>query len=118
MTVRRQRPIAMSTSPRLGLAIAVLGATWCVVAFLLVPELIRAAHAGRLEVERPLGILDPIVRTFTGGFALPALNTLSQTTGQYGDFFSKGVTPLALFVLAGAVIYGRWSPRLRRVEPL
>lgn len=69
------------------------------------------------EVERPLGILDPIVRTFSGGFALPALTTLSQTTGQYGDFLSKGVTPIALFGLAGAVIYGLWSPRFRRGEP-
>jgi hypothetical protein len=69
------------------------------------------------EVERPLGILDPIVRTFSGGFALPALNTLAQTTGQYGDFFARGVTPLALFVLTGAVIYGLWSPRFRRRLP-
>jgi hypothetical protein len=66
------------------------------------------------EVERPLGVLDPVARTMTGGFALPALNTLSQTGGQYGDFFSKGVTPLALFVVAGAMIYGLWSPRFRR----
>lgn len=69
------------------------------------------------EVERPLGLLDPIVRTFSNGFALPILNTLSETTGQYGDFFAKGVSPLAAFVLTGAVLYGIWSPRLRRGEP-
>jgi hypothetical protein len=45
---------------------------------------------------------------------LPALNTLSLTTGQYGDFFAKGVNPLPLFVLTGAVLYGIWSPRFRR----
>ena len=67
-----------------------------------------------LEVERPLGILDPIVRTLSAGFAVPVLNTLARTTGQYGDFFSNGVTPIALFVLAGAVIYGLWSPHFRR----
>ena len=66
------------------------------------------------EVESPLGILDPIIRTFTQGFALPALSTLSRTTGQYGDFFANGVDPLPLFVLTGAVLYGIWSPRLRR----
>jgi hypothetical protein len=66
------------------------------------------------EVETPLGLLDPIVRTFTAGFALPALNTLRQTSGQYGDFFAHGVSPLPLFVAAGAVIYGLWSPRFRR----
>ena len=69
------------------------------------------------EVEQPLGILDPIVRTFSGGLALPALNTLAQTTGQYGDFFSHGVTPVPLFLLTGAIIYGIWSPRFRRGEP-
>jgi len=69
------------------------------------------------EVEQPLGILDPIVRTFSAGFALPVLSTLEQTTGQYGDFFSKGVTPAALFLLTGAVIYGLWSPRFRRGKP-
>jgi hypothetical protein len=65
------------------------------------------------EVEAPLGLLDPIVRTFAAGFALPPLNTLGLTSGQYGDFFAKGVSPLPLFVVAGAVIYGLWTPRLR-----
>jgi hypothetical protein len=65
------------------------------------------------DVETPLGLLDPIVRTFTGGFALPALTALGRTTGQYGEFFANGVSPLPLFVAAGAVIYGLWSPRLR-----
>jgi len=65
------------------------------------------------EVERPLGILDPVVRTFSAGFALPALNTLSLTTG-YGDFFAHGVSPLPLFALLGAVLYAVWSPRFRR----
>ena len=69
------------------------------------------------EVEHPLGILDPMVRTFSGGLALPTLNTLAQTTGQYGDFFSKGVSPIPLFVLTGAIIYGIWSPRFRRGAP-
>jgi hypothetical protein len=68
------------------------------------------------EVEKPLGLLDPIVRTFAAGFALPALNTLRETSGQYGDFFANGVSPLPLFVTAGAVIYGLWSPRFRRAQ--
>jgi hypothetical protein len=66
------------------------------------------------EVEAPLGVFDPVVRTFTAGFALPALSTLGQTSGQYGDFFARGVSPLPLLVLAGAVIYAIWSPRFRR----
>jgi hypothetical protein len=66
------------------------------------------------EVEKPLGILDPIVRTVTAGFQLPALSSLGQTTGQYGDFFANGVSPLPLFCLTGALIYALWSPRFRR----
>ncbi len=65
------------------------------------------------RVQMPLGLLDPVVRTFTAGFTLPALRTLSETTGQYGDFFLHGVSPLPLFALAGAVIYGIWSPHFR-----
>jgi len=68
------------------------------------------------EVERPLGVLDPVIRTFTAGFALPALSTLAQTSGQYGDFFAHGVSPLALFVLTGAVIFAIWSPRFRGAD--
>jgi hypothetical protein len=68
------------------------------------------------EVERPLGILDPVIRTFTAGFALPALNTLAETGGQYGDFFAHGVSPLALFALTGAVLYAVWSPRFRGAD--
>lgn len=68
------------------------------------------------RVQMPLGLLDPILRTFSAGFTLPALHTLSQTTGQYGDFFLNGVSPLPLFALAGAVIFGIWSPRFWRKE--
>jgi hypothetical protein len=65
-------------------------------------------------VERPMGMLDPIARTFSAGFALPALTTLSLTSGQYGDFFTHGVSPLPLFALAAAVICGIWLPKFRR----
>jgi hypothetical protein len=70
------------------------------------------------EVEKPLGVFDPVVRTFSGGFALPALETLSQTSGQYGDFFAHGVSAIPLFCFAGAVIYGIWAPWSRRRSPV
>jgi hypothetical protein len=66
------------------------------------------------DVEYPLGILDPMARTFTSGFALPALSTLGQTSGQYGNYFVNGVSPLALLVLTAVLIYGIWSPLTRR----
>jgi len=66
------------------------------------------------KVQYPIGLLDPIMRTFSAGFTLPVLHTLSATGGQYGDFFANGVSPLPLFALTGAVIYGIWSPRFRR----
>jgi hypothetical protein len=67
------------------------------------------------DVERGLGLLDPIVRTFVGGFQLPALMTVARLDEQYGAWFPHGVSPLPLFALAAAVIYGIWVlPPARR----
>ena len=53
------------------------------------------------DVERGLGVLDPILHVFFGGFKLPALTTLSRIGGgKYGEFFAHGVSPLPLFALA------------------
>jgi hypothetical protein len=64
----------------------------------------------------PLGMLDPIVRFFTQGFTLPVLTTLSQTSGQYGNFFARGVSPLPIFAVTAAVLFGLWSVRFRVQE--
>jgi hypothetical protein len=32
-------------------------------------------------------------------------------SGQYGEYFSNGVSPLPLFALAAAVLYGVWMVR-------
>jgi hypothetical protein len=63
------------------------------------------------EVEFGLGVLEPIARVFSGGFRLPMLSRLALMGEQYGDYFSKGVSPLPLFLLTGAILYGLWSPR-------
>ena len=68
------------------------------------------------EVERDLGVLDPILRVFFGGFQLPVLTTLSRLSGQYGDFFQYGVSPVPLFALTGVILYGVWSPRFAGVQ--
>jgi hypothetical protein len=62
------------------------------------------------DVERGLGILEPIVRVLFGGFQLPALNVLARMGGQYGDYFAHGVSPLPLFALTAALIVGIWAP--------
>jgi len=54
-------------------------------------------------------LLDPIAHVFLGGFQLPALTTLARLGNQYGDFFAAGVSPLPLFALMAAVLYGLWG---------
>ena len=66
------------------------------------------------DVERGLGMLEPILHVFIGGFQLPALTTLSRMGGQYGDYFSRGVSVFPLFALTAAILFGIWSKRLRR----
>jgi hypothetical protein len=65
------------------------------------------------DVERGLGVLDPILQVFLGGFKLPVLTILSRIT-QFQDYFTAGVSPLPVFVFAGALIYCVWSPRFER----
>lgn len=83
-------------------------------AFVLLGLLVSWPLAMYREVEVPLGLLDPIVRTFSAGFSLPVLHFLSLTSGQYGDYFSRGTSPLPAFALAALVIWALWSPRFRR----
>ena len=66
------------------------------------------------QVIGPLGMIDPIVRFFTQGFTLPVFTTLSQTGGQYGEYFVRGLSPLPLFALTAAVLYGLWTLRFQR----
>jgi hypothetical protein len=61
------------------------------------------------DVERGLGVFDPILHVFIGGFELPALTTLSRMGAQIGEFTSRGVSPLPLLALAAVIIYGVWA---------
>ncbi len=60
------------------------------------------------DVERGLGILEPVVRVFTGGFQLPALTTLSRME-PFKYYFAGGISPLPLFALAAALIFILWK---------
>ena len=62
------------------------------------------------DVERGLGVIDPVVRTFLGGFQLPALSRISRMEA-YSSLIPDGVSPLPLFALAAAVIAIIWLPR-------
>jgi hypothetical protein len=62
------------------------------------------------DVERGFGMLEPILHVLFGGFQLPVLNVLARMGGQYGDYFGHGVSPLPLFALTAAVIFGIWAP--------
>lgn len=73
------------------------------------------------DVERGLGVLDPVIHIFTGGFQLPVLTVLSRLS-QYADYTGGGVSPLPVLVFAGALVYGIWAygePAARpRPEPV
>ena len=64
------------------------------------------------DVERGLGVLDPMLQLLLGGFQLPALTTLSRMHSQFGTFLPNGVSALPLFALTAVVLYGVWSQRL------
>jgi hypothetical protein len=70
------------------------------------------------DVERGYGLAEPVLRVFTGGFQLPALTVLSRMGGEFGDYFAGGVSPLPLFALAGAIIFGiwKWTPSSPPIE--
>lgn len=68
------------------------------------------------EVEKPLGLLDPMLRTFLGGFQLPVLSTISRLEGLFGSFIPHGVSALPLLVLAAALIFIMWSPLIWKTD--
>lgn len=71
------------------------------------------ALAMHREVQAPLGVLDPVLRTLVGGFALPALRTFEWMGDAYGGFAARGASPLPLFLLAAALLVGMWAMRTR-----
>ncbi len=77
------------------IALGSVGLTWCLAMY--------------REVERPLGVLDPVARTLVEGFQLPVLETLEKTGGAYGGLGAAGTSPLPLMVLAAALIAVVWG---------
>lgn len=74
------------------------------------------------DVESPLGVLNPMLHVFLGGFQLPMLTTLSRMGTAYGDLSGSNPSPLPLFALTGALIYVLWdrsrlTPRAELSQP-
>ncbi|MCW5977037.1 MAG: hypothetical protein KIT09_03130 [Bryobacteraceae bacterium] len=65
------------------------------------------------DVERGRGVLEPVLHVFTAGFQLPALTVASRLEGAFGDYFAGGASPLPLFAVAGAMLYGIWKWTLK-----
>lgn len=59
------------------------------------------------DVERGLGVLEPVMHVFAGGFQLPALSVLSRMS-QFAEYTGAAASPAAIFALAAALIYGVW----------
>jgi hypothetical protein len=61
------------------------------------------------DVERgSFGVFEPVLQVMLGGFKLPALTTISRLGAGLEDYFPNGPSPLPLFVLTAAVVYGIW----------
>ena len=60
------------------------------------------------DVERGLGLLEPLRQVFTHGLQLPAITVLSRMS-QFQEYFSRSLSPLPIFALAGAILLGLWS---------
>lgn len=86
-------------------------ARYFVALFCLIESWCLAMHR---DVERGLGLLDPVLSVFFGGFQLPILTVLSNMGGQYSEHLAKGVSPLPLFAVVAVTIYGIWSRKIWR----
>lgn len=54
-------------------------------------------------------VFDNLQRVFVEGFQLPWLTVLGKLSTQYAPWLSRGVSPLPLFLLTGAVIWLIWK---------
>ena len=90
----------LSPMPRGLLAAAAVTQAWCMAMY--------------RDVERGLGLGEPVLQVFTGGLQLPFLTVLSRMSAQYGSFFQQPALPLLIFLFTAAFLYAMiWRPYLR-----
>jgi hypothetical protein len=70
--------------------------------------ILALAESWCLSMVRAIDISDSITRVLLGGFQLPWVNVLSKMAPQYLPFLAQQASPLPLFLLCGALIYGLW----------
>jgi hypothetical protein len=61
------------------------------------------------DVELGLGVFETVRQVLTGGPELPVLTTLSRMGGGLGEMVARFVSPLPIFVIAAAAVYGVWT---------
>jgi hypothetical protein len=66
------------------------------------------------EVEHGMGLLEPLLHVFLGGFRLPSLVVLSRIDGLVSQYTLGDLSPLPVFVLTFALLYGIWKLPTRR----
>jgi hypothetical protein len=76
------------------LTVASLAQAWCMAMY--------------RDVERGFGVLEPVFHVFLGGFQLPWLTVISRIEGLIEEYAPSGPSPLPLFALTAAVLYGLW----------
>ncbi|HXE57633.1 MAG TPA: hypothetical protein VNK43_06495 [Gemmatimonadales bacterium] len=84
------------------------GWTWA----LVVPTVAISWSVAMARESVPVSLM----RIFLGGFELPWLTVLRKTSSAYLPWLERGASPLALFVLAGVVLWLLWRPRTARAD--
>lgn len=74
------------------------------------------AESWCVSMVRAVEIPDSVLRVLLGGFQLPWVNVLANMAPQYLPFLERHSSPLALFVLCGALLFGLW--RIHEPETL
>ncbi len=69
------------------------------------------------DVELGLGVLDPILNTFTGGFQLPVLTLFSRFSGGWAGRVGDTVSALPVMLLIALIVVGVWYPFGTRRAP-
>jgi len=94
--------VVLTRLPRLVAALAGVASVW-----------LAWSLAMYREVERPLGVLDAVVRTMVDGLRLPVLESLERTGGAYGGLGAEGTSAAGPLLLAATLILVIWWVRPR-----